>query len=62
MDNKFLLNHKYILTHRPIECNHNYINIHGHTHSQKDWNVNHICVSVEMIGYRPVSLETIERY
>ena len=54
-----VLKDKYILTHRPIECNNNYFNIHGHTHSQRENDTNHYCVSVEVIGYKPIRLDKI---
>ena len=57
---RLLLKDKFILTHRPIELNHDYLNIHGHTHSQRENDVNHFCVSVEMIGYQPCSLMLFE--
>lgn len=60
--NRLILEDRFILTHRPTELSNNYINIHGHTHSQREWDVNHICVSVEMIGYSPISFKLIKKH
>lgn len=55
---------KYILSHQPLEDKEipkGYINLHGHIHNtvlNDKFNPNiHRCVSVEMIGYKPVLLE-----
>ena len=37
-----------------------YINIHGHTHSQRENDYKHFCVSVEKIGYKPISFKKIK--
>lgn len=51
---ELILEDKYILTHRPIDSD--YINIHGHTHSQREDDRKHICVSVEKTNYKPIKL------
>lgn len=53
-----------IFSHYPRECLDNQINIHGHIHDVPlDTSLynpnNHICVSVEMINYKPKSLREI---
>ena len=58
---KLVLEDRYILTHRPIEeVEKGYINIHGHTHSQRENDDKHFCVSVENTGYRPIPFERIK--
>lgn len=57
---------KVILSHHPVEIPENEFNIHGHLHLD-DLEIefpnikpdNHYCVSVERIGYTPISLEEI---
>ena len=59
-----------ILSHQPQYISDNKFNIHGHIHDAKleseypDMNPkNHLCVSVEKIDYKPISLqEVMERY
>lgn len=57
-----------IFSHYPRECQDTQINIHGHIHDiPLDTSIynqdNHICVSVEMIDYRPKLLkEILDKY
>ena len=58
-----ILNDKYLLSHYPVD-NFSYYNIHGHTHDKPKPELYvpfSFCVSVEMINYKPISLEEIER-
>lgn len=59
-----------ILSHYPVQCDDNVLNIHGHIHNipldkdrqGKELNKNnHICVSVEMIDYKPIEINKIIR-
>lgn len=45
-----------VFTHYPFEnCPHDWINVHGHIHNTYDTNsLQHINVSVEVIGYKPI--------
>jgi calcineurin-like phosphoesterase family protein len=54
---------KYILSHEPIEIdeNMNYINIHGHIHNKTTENKKQVNVSVEMLGYKPMLFEKIQK-
>lgn len=60
--------YKLILSHRPLMNNqipNGYINVHGHIHNseldQEKFNINnHICVSVEMIDYKPIKIKEIK--
>jgi len=50
------------LSHPPIDSKslRGLKNIHGHTHSDKILNENHICVSVEALNGKPISFEEIK--
>lgn len=55
-----------ILSHKPMFTPPNsvYFNIYGHVHNDinyKDFTESSCCVSVERIGYNPISLETIRK-
>ncbi len=52
---------KVLLTHEPRTVNNGMWQIHGHTHDTRmvDTRKKRVCVSVEAIGYRPVSLDQI---
>ncbi|MGM0409125.1 MAG: metallophosphoesterase [Bacillota bacterium] len=61
---KYEYDKNIIFTHRPIEVENNQINIHGHIHGlfyeNSKWkDNNHFCVSVELINYEPISVETV---
>jgi len=53
----------YILSHEPLYINANmpYVNIHGHTHSEKSNNPQKINVSVEVLEYKPILFEEIKK-
>jgi len=56
-----IYNKFYILSHEPLHLTPSiaYVNIHGHTHSNKMENVNYFNVCVENHGYTPVNLKDI---
>jgi len=56
-----ILKDNIIISHEPIFFEGNYVNIHGHTHSNKNehtdnWN-KHLCISVEKLNYYPINIE-----
>jgi calcineurin-like phosphoesterase family protein len=56
----------YILSHEPVYINDQmpYFNIFGHVHNSpqfKDFSNKHFIVSVERIGYKPISLNEIKK-
>ncbi len=56
----------WIVSHEPLYVNSNmpYANIYGHVHanpSYKDASVQSVCVSVERIGYTPISMDDIKK-
>lgn len=55
----------YIFSHEPLYVNNNmpYVNIHGHIHGQQYKSDQYYNVSVEQIGYKPISFnEVVKRY
>lgn len=57
-----VLNNKFLLSHKPI-ADSNLFNVHGHTHNSfRESYLEYFstCVSLENIGYRPISLDKIE--
>ncbi len=57
-----ILNNFYMLSHKPLYVNRSmpYVNIHGHTHGTSSDNPQQVNVSVEVIGYKPVLLQSIQ--
>ena len=57
----------FVLSHRPM-FDTNFINIHGHKHklfyegSKSQQSDKHICVSVELIDYQPISRNEVEKW
>lgn len=56
----------WILSHDALYVNTNmpYANLFGHVHNSpviKDYSSQHCCVSVERIGYRPISFDTVKK-
>lgn len=54
----------FLLSHEPMYINRNmpYANIYGHVHgnaSYKDASPQSVCISVERIGYQPISMDVI---
>ena len=66
-DKPILFRNKFILSHEPLNKeiyeNSSFINFYGHLHNNatnKDYN--RFCVSIEMIDYKPISLQNIEEH
>jgi calcineurin-like phosphoesterase family protein len=57
-----ILDEFYMLSHEPLYVGPEmpYVNVHGHTHSSSFDNPRRINVSVEVIGYKPVSFEGLK--
>lgn len=65
-DALYLEKYNVILSHRPLEDTLEALNIHGHIHNSDPYpkypwysTKTHVCVSVELTRYRPISLDTI---
>lgn len=63
-DKPVILESFWILSHEPLYVNANmpYANIFGHVHNSplyRDFSARHYCVSVERIGYTPISFEKV---
>lgn len=61
---EFWFSEDIVLSHRPQSYPKDILNIHGHIHAKhwknNVWNdKNHICVSTELINYKPVTLTQI---
>lgn len=52
---------RIVLSHEPIKCNDDCINVHGHLHASTLNLSNHVCVSAYMVKYRPMSLKMIDK-
>ena len=63
-DKPIILNNKWILSHEPILCSTQCLkNIHGHTHNMApNCSTFSFCVSVELIHYKPISLDDVADY
>lgn len=53
-----------LFSHSPKQCDDSALNIHGHMHNvpldPNTYNLmNHICTSIEMIDYKPISLDEV---
>lgn len=49
-----------VFTHVPLaEVPDGWVNVHGHTHTESSADTAHICVCVEQLNYRPVSLASL---
>jgi len=51
---------KYILSHHPLEESDGLINVHGHIHEKES--LSGINISVERIGYEPISFGDLKKY
>ncbi len=65
-DHPILLDSFWILSHEPLYVNTNmpYANLFGHVHASpayRDYSPQHVCVSVERIGYAPIDFDTVRR-
>ena len=65
-DHPIIIDGFWILSHDALYVNSNmpYANIFGHVHNSpiiKDYSKQHYCVSVERIGYTPISFESIKK-
>lgn len=63
-DQPIILDGFWILSHEPLYVNSNmpYANLFGHVHAApqyRDYSSQHYCVSVERIGYTPISFDEI---
>ncbi len=65
-DHPILLEGFWLLSHEPLYVNTNmpYANLFGHVHASsvfRDFSPQHVCVSVERIGYEPLGFDEIKR-
>lgn len=57
----FFISSRIAVSHEPIEVGSDIINIHGHLHNADLDLPNYVNVSAHMCGYKPLSLENIEK-
>lgn len=55
------IHNRIVLSHEPIKCNEDVINVHGHLHGSVLNLPNYICVSAHVINYKPIPITTIEK-
>lgn len=51
----FFITEKIVLSHFPVAVYDDTINIHGHLHGAKLADANHVCASIDVINYKPIS-------
>lgn len=49
------LSQKLVISHFPVAVYEDQINIHGHTHGSKLQDINHICASLHIADYKPIT-------
>lgn len=49
------ISQKIVLSHFPVAVYQDMINVHGHTHGSKLVDPNHICASIHVAGYQPIT-------
>ncbi len=54
------ISHRVVLSHFPCAVYPSQLNVHGHTHGMKIYGNNHICASIHVNNYNPVSSKTVE--
>lgn len=52
---------RVVLSHYPCAVYPSQVNVHGHTHGMRLKDMNHICASVHVNKYRPVTSKDVER-
>lgn len=62
IDGGMILKNHFLLTHKPLYMNKHmpFVNIHGHTHSNKLQGNKYFSVSVENIDYKPIAFKKIQ--
>jgi calcineurin-like phosphoesterase family protein len=51
----YFLSNKLVVSHYPVAVYRDTCNVHGHTHRSKLVDDNHVCASMDVIGYTPVT-------
>lgn len=49
------LSQKLVVSHYPVAVWNDSVNVHGHLHSAKLQDINHVCVSIHVINYKPIT-------
>lgn len=59
-DYPIYVSHRVVLSHFPCAVYPSQVNVHGHTHGMKLYGNNHICASIHVNNYNPVSSKNVE--
>ncbi len=59
-DYPIYISNRVVLSHFPCAVYDSQVNVHGHTHGMELYDANHICASVHVNRYAPVSSQTVE--
>ena len=54
------ISHRVVLSHFPCAVYPSQVNVHGHTHGMKIYGNNHVCASIHVNNYNPVSSKIVE--
>jgi len=59
-DYPIYISNRVVLSHFPCAVYDSQVNVHGHTHGMELYDTNHICASVHVNRYAPVSSQVVE--
>lgn len=59
-DYPIYISHRVVLSHFPCAVYPSQVNVHGHTHGMKIYGNNHVCASIHVNNYNPVSSKIVE--
>ena len=54
------LSQKLVISHFPVAVYNDTINIHGHTHSSRLKDLNHVCASIHVANYQPITDKNLD--
>ena len=54
------LSQKLVVSHFPVAVYPDTINVHGHCHQSKLKDINHVCVSIHVINYQPLTDKSLD--
>lgn len=55
------LSQKLVVSHFPVAVYPDTINIHGHTHGADLKSINHVCASIHIINYKPITQRDLDK-
>lgn len=54
------LSQKLVVSHFPVAVYSDTINVHGHTHNAKLQDINHVCASIHVANYQPITDKNLD--